>query len=425
MPMRAKKAILTAIVAVIASIPAARAWAEQSLTAVQLVQMALEVNPQVRAARARWDSARHSIKQNYAPADPVFNYLNVDSPTNGLSEASVHAITVTESFQFPGKAVLQADNAKRTAEIARLTYEATIRDIRAQVETAYYQVLLDGALARVTGENLANLKRILQVTEVAYSASQVTQSDFISAEFDLAAAQQQERQYRVAEANDKTSLNRLLNRRPDEPLPLEEKLELKRLVIPLDTLVARSSELRQEILEVALAEHNSATALRLARLEYAPDYTVGYTFDHYLIASGAPSPARTEDHGFSIGFNVPIFFWLKQREDVERAGFDLEAARDDLSSIRSQTAAAVTSLYRVTELAYESAMLYRDSLAPLARQDFQVALVAYQSGKVDFLTLAGALRRGYDAQVAYLQAANQFLASRVALEQAIGQPLFQ
>jgi hypothetical protein len=39
------------------------------------------------------------------------------------------------------------------------------------------------------------------------------------------------------------------------------------------------------------------------------------------------------------------------------------------------------------------------------------------------MTLAGVLRRSYDARVAYLQAANQFLAIRVALEQAIGEPL--
>ncbi|HEY6420390.1 MAG TPA: TolC family protein, partial [Candidatus Binataceae bacterium] len=70
-----------------------------------------------------------------------------------------------------------------------------------------------------------------------------------------------------------------------------------------------------------------------------------------------------------------------------------------------------------------TSLLYRDSLTPLARQDFEVALIAYQSGKIDFVTLAGALKRNYDARVNYLQAANQFLAGEVALEQAIGAPL--
>jgi outer membrane protein TolC len=91
--------------------------------------------------------------------------------------------------------------------------------------------------------------------------------------------------------------------------------------------------------------------------------------------------------------------------------------------LRNQTAAAVTALYRSVGLADETAQLYRQSLTPLARQNFQVALIAYQSGKIDFTTLAAALRRSYDARVSYLQAANQFFAGKVALEQTIGAPL--
>ena len=126
-----------------------------------------------------------------------------------------------------------------------------------------------------------------------------------------------------------------------------------------------------------------------------------------------------------MGINVPLFFWIKQDEDVRRARYDLEAARDDVGSIRSQTEAAVTTLYRNARLAYDTALLYRDSLIALARQDFEVALIAYQSGKIDFATLTQALKRSYDARVAYLQGTNQFLAGVVALEQTVGEPLAQ
>lgn len=421
-----RKALMSAATGLILVVLANRAWANPALGPTQLVEIATEVNPQVRAARDRWYSAMHQIKQNYAPADPLLGYANLDSATNGFSEASVHALTVTEPFQFPGKALLQADNAKRNAEIARLSYEATLRDVRAQTETAYYQILLDGALADVQADAVANLEQVLKVTQVAYSSNRVTQTDFISAEFDLATARQNQRQLHISELNDETILNQFLLRRSGEPLELDRKLDLTALEMPMDKLVDLATRVRQEILETALAERNSETALQLAKLEYAPDYTLGYTFDNYLLSSAAPSTTgRMQDHGFSISFNVPLFFWLKQAEDVKRAGFDLAAAREDLDSIRSQTAAGVTNLYRSAQLAHETALLYRDSLIPLARQDFEVALVAYQSGKIDFVTLAGALRRGDDARVAYLQAANQFLATRVALEQAIGQPLPQ
>ncbi len=413
-------AMLTVLALVLVLLPArARAAA---LGAEQLVQIAVETNPTIRAARARWDSAQHQVLQNYAPADPQFTYVNEDSPKL-LSHAAVHSHQVTESFQFPGKALLQADIAKRNAQITRLTYEAALRDLRAAVETAYYQILLDNALIAVNAENIANLKQVLKVAQVAYSANRVTQTDFISSEFDLAQAEQLQLQNQTAKANDETALNQLLNRPPGSPLELDQTLRLAPLKIQAATLVEMAARVRQEILQTALAESNSDTALKLAKLEYAPDYTVGYTFDYYLIpnfAPSAPGASATQDHTFSIGFNLPVFFWIKQREDVKSANYDLEAARADLSSIHSQTAALVTQLYRSAQLAYETSQLYQGTLIPLARQDFSVALIAYQSSKVDFVTLSGALRRSYDARVSYLTAANQFLAGRVALEQAIG-----
>jgi outer membrane protein, heavy metal efflux system len=425
MVMRAAKPLVIAILVLVAATAVRAAPADPALGATQLVEIAVEVNPQIKAAHARWQAAVHSIRQNYAPADPVIGLFNTDSATNGITQASVHTLTVTQSFQFPGKALLQADQAKRSAAIARLQYNAVIRDTRAAIETAFYQALLDGALAEVQGENIENLEQVVKVTQVAYAANQVTQTDFISAEIDLASARQQQRQLLTAEANDHTTINQLIDRPPDEPLLLDRKIALLPLEMPLDKLIDRAAAARQEILATALAESSANTALDLAKLEYAPDYAVGYIYDHYLLASAAPSPTRLRDHGFNVSFNVPIFYWLKQAEDVRRAGADLEAARDDLSSIHRQTAASVTMLYRNAGLASETAALYRDSLIPLARQDFAVALVAYQSGKIDFTALAGALRRDYDTRVAYLQAANQFLATRVALEQAIGAPLAQ
>jgi outer membrane protein TolC len=398
------------------------AWAggDPPISLNALMAAALEVNPQVLAARAQWQAAAHSIKQNYAPADPIFGYGNIDSPTNGFSEASLHALTVTQALQFPGKALLQADQAKLSAEGAHLVYEAAIRDVRAAVGTAYYQALLDQELGAVQVETVSELAEVMKVTQVAYSASQASQADFISTEFELAAARQSAQQLRIAELNDKTTLNQLLARPPDNPLVLERRLELTPLEFPLDKLIELANERRQEIIEAALGARNSETAMTLARLEYAPDYSLNYTFDNYLLASGAPSVNRLQDHGFAVTFNLPVFFWLKQKEDVRRAQYTLEAARHNLDLIRTQTAAAVTILYRNAQLGAQTAALYHDSLIPLAAQDYKVALVAYQSGKVDFLTLITTLRRYHDARVAYLQAANQFLAAKMGLEQSSG-----
>jgi cobalt-zinc-cadmium efflux system outer membrane protein len=415
--MRTISLLLIAVVLGLTFVPAV-AFA-QIMSLEQAVVQVRTVNPQVRGARYRWESAKHQIIQNYTPADPQFLFSNQDSWRGFLAGSGLHNMTVTQSLQFPGKGLLQGRDAERMAEIARLTYAAAVRDVTAQTKTAYYQNQLDLALNDLITENVTNLEQVLKVTQIAYTASRATQGDYINAKFALEADRELLRQQAVTIANDKTALNVLLDRRPDEPLQVDPKLDLTSFEATLDQVIEKAVSSRQEILQAALTEKNQDTAVTLAQLEYAPDYTVGFGLDHWLIASFAPKPNHTEDWNFQISFNMPVFFWAKN-EDIARARQDLDAAREDLESIRIQTAGQVTTLYRQILRSRETALLYRNTLIPLAHQAFAVMLVTYQGGKTDFTTLISTFRQESDARTAYLQAVNQLLAQKVALEQAVG-----
>ena len=425
MPARNNGRVLMFAIATMAFVASQARAADAPLSKEQLVEIAIEANPAVKSARYRWDSAVHSIAQTVAPNDPTFTYINSDSVKTPFGRAALREFNFTETFQFPGKALHQRNEAERNAEIAHLMLAATVRDVRAAVETGYFQLVLDQVLSEVNAENVQNLDQVVRVAETAYSASAVQQTDVISAEFNLATARQLERQYLTAVANDETALNLQLYRPVGSPLRVDRELKLEALNYPLDALIDRAYAARQEILEAALNERNANTALYLAKMEYLPDFTVGVQYDDYLVPSFAPKLSQPRDWVGIIGFNLPVFFWMKQSEDVVRAKANLAAARSDENLIRIQTAAAVVTLFRTARYAYETSILYRDSLIPLATQNFQVALTAYQSGKIDFLTLSTILQSEFSARVNYLQAANQFLAGEVALEQAIGAPLHQ
>ena len=419
MAMRAMKATVAVALLLVAWLRVEAAASEPGLTVDQLVEIALEANPQIKAARHRWESAKHQIIQNYTPADPQVSFTNSDSWRGFLAGSGLHNVTVTQALQFPGKGLLQGRTAERTAEIARLTYMAAVRDLTAQAKTAYYQIQLDLALNDLINANVANLERVLKVTQISYTASLATQGDYINAKFALEADRELARQQVVTIANDKTALNILLDRRPDEPLQVDRNFDLASFEATLDEVIERAVSSRQEILQAALTQQNQDTAITLAQLEYAPDYMLGFGFDHWLIASFAPALNHTEDWNFQIGFNLPIFYWAKN-EDIKRAHQDLDAAREDLESIRIQTAGQVTTLYRQILRSRETALLYRNTLIPLAHQAFEVMLVTYQGGKTDFTTLISTFRQQSDARSTYLQAVNQLLAQKVALEQAAG-----
>ncbi len=388
------------------------------------VKEVLAASPAVRAARAQYEAASHQLEQAYTPADPEVSLQNSQTP-NAFTKAQTRSVGVSEALQFPGKALLQGNEARRAAEIARLAYETARRDAAAQAVTAYYQLLLDSASVRISEQTAASLQEVLQVARIAYTANQNSQTDLISAQFAVLQASQTVLASEVAQANDEAALNQLLRRPPESPLALTTPLELAPYEPPLETVRQRALSARQELLEAALSEKNAQTARTLAWLELLPDFNLSWMRNNYPQGSiNSVSPAQPH-HDFSTGisFNVPLFFWFRQKQDIEAASRLLEAARESREGVALQTQTSVTQLYRLTQLAYKNALLSRDVLAPLAAQNLKVALIAYQAKKIDFTTLASILQSVFTARIGYLTAANQFLAGRVALEQAMGGPV--
>lgn len=55
----------------------------------KVISQAQTVNPQVRAARHRWESTEHQIIQNYTPVDPMFSFTSSDSPRGFIKRSGI------------------------------------------------------------------------------------------------------------------------------------------------------------------------------------------------------------------------------------------------------------------------------------------------------------------------------------------------
>ncbi len=433
--MKARAALLGLVLALAALRASGETVADtQRLSIDDAIKEAVAHNPAVRAAEANYNAALHQIEPAYTPADPQFSIQKSQTP-NGFTKAQTQSVGISQSLQFPGKGWLQGDQARRAAEIARLTYMAAVRDATAQAQTAYYQTLLDSASVRINSENAASLAEVLEVARIAYTANQNAQTDLISAQFALSQASQSVLASRTAQANDEAALNALMLRHPETPIQLTSEIDIKPFELPLDEVKAKALSTRQEVLTAALTEKNAKTARKLAWMELLPDFNVSWMRNNYPEGSinatqdeqaqRAVTGRAMPSHDFSTGISlsIPIFFWFRQKEDIRAASRLLEAARQNLDGVQIQTETSIVQLYRSMQLAYKNALLNRDVLVPLASQNLRVALIAYQSKKIDFTTLANILQSLYTARVNSLTAANQFLAGRVALEQAMGGPL--
>ena len=114
---------------------------------------------------------------------------------------------------------------------------------------------------------------------------------------------------------------------------------------------------------------------------------------------------------------------MKQKEDVVRADYDLQAAREDLQGLRINTAAQVTLLYRHAQFDFQEALRYRDTIVPAREEVFKSALAAYRKHGAYLAELVHGRVQLREARSAYLQAAARLMQDRISLEQEIGEPL--
>ena len=109
---------------------------------------------------------------------------------------------------------------------------------------------------------------MLKVSEIAYSTGQAAQTDFITAEVNLAQAQLQQRQYQVSWLTMRPALTSCSIETQAIHSTSIARCGWIGLDLRLQTAIDMAFHARQEILEAALTERNQNTALELARMEY-------------------------------------------------------------------------------------------------------------------------------------------------------------
>ncbi|MGH7802859.1 MAG: TolC family protein, partial [Candidatus Binatia bacterium] len=93
--------------------------AHASLKLADVLHLARERNPEIAAARARADAARHVPARVAALADPTLSWEAWNTPESfDVTEADNNIFKVTQRFPFPGKLGLARDGALREADSA-------------------------------------------------------------------------------------------------------------------------------------------------------------------------------------------------------------------------------------------------------------------------------------------------------------------
>jgi cobalt-zinc-cadmium efflux system outer membrane protein len=345
----------------------------------QLVQEALSHNPDIQAARQRWESAKAVIPQVQTLPDPKVSVGYLDM----VPQKEV-MYGMSQEVPFPGKLRLKGEIASRDAERLEQDYLSTQLAVIAQLKELFYELHFVHASINVVSKNKLLLEDFEQTATARYSVGQTAQQDVLRAQTEISrllarlATLEQRRQSLHAD------INRLLNRLPNDPLGPPQDMHftpLRHQPDELNNLLDQASPLlhgQQKALE------RSDQSVALAKREYYPDFE--------LDARGLHDTAmKTNGYQVMLNVKVPLYYATKQREGVREAVAGREASFQDLQALRQELLARIKDNLAQAERSERLVKLLKDAIIPQSSLTLTSAQASYAVGKVDFLTLLNSL----------------------------------
>jgi len=397
----------------------AQGSASQRLELSGLIAEALQNNPDVIAARKRWESARAVIRARRALPDPEFSYTYyVDSVETRVGPIE-QGFGLKQTFPFFGKRRLLGEMAVKEAEALKESYEALEMEVIRQVKRAFYDLFYISTIIDITHREKSLLKRFERTASAKYQTGKGLQQDILKVHVETSKLMDRllalNNQKQTAEAR----LNTLLNQPPDRPLGKPEQPELKDFPFQQQELFELLRKHRQELRAAKALIEESERAYDLAKREYFPDLTIGA---NYLQVG--KRTADVEDNGkdalsIMVGINIPI--WQRKLSSQAKSALEMIQARSSqYRTTLNQTLFEVKDNYFRIQTARETMDLYENVLIPQAEQSMKSAEAGYITGTVSFLDLLDAERILLQIQFGYWQAYTDYLKRIADLERAVG-----
>ena len=292
-------------------------------------------------------------------------------------------LKLTQNFPFPGKLAAKGEIARQQAVWYRQAYRESRLQLIRQVKEAWLGLYLQSRLLAVTGRSLQLLGEYITQSETRYATGKGQQADILKAQLERSALM--ERRLALTQQRDSAlaSLNALLGRAPDTPVPLPDELAASAFPHSLAELQDQAATQRPLIVAYQGLLEQSAAQKKLAHLNYYPDFSLGAV---YTFREQNRSDQGTDFVGLEFSVSLPVFR-EKRREAVSEAEQGEVMVRRQLDDFLNKTRFAITDGYAQLEKNRQLLELYRGGIIPQATQSFEAAVSGYQVGRQPFALL--------------------------------------
>ncbi|NIR65433.1 MAG: TolC family protein, partial [Aliifodinibius sp.] len=291
------------------------------------------------------------------------------------------------------------------------------------VKTTYYSLFFVDKSLETIDKNTRALEEFVKIAETKYSVGKGLQQDVLRAQVELSKMEDKRINLEQKRESLESRLNALLNRPVDQELGNIDTLRF----IPLPYDYAQLTELteqRRPLLQAWEAMiRQSDKKVNLAKKEYLPDFSVGLAYSQRDALQNGGRGVDFFSGMFSV--KVPLYFWRKQRKQVEENRYQRISVQEKYNQIRNQIYSDLEDTFTDVQKNKRLVELFQTGIIPQAMQSLNSAIAGYQTDKVDFLTLLNNQINLFNFQLDYYRILTDYNKNIAQLEAIVGEQLIE
>ncbi len=382
------------------------------LSLAELTAIALRNNPDTRVAWAAVEQSQAAERIARAGWWPTItaSYAGQRSKATSSSDTEVPARTrygpsvslsyLLFDFGSRGGAI---DQAAAEQLAARYSLNQTLQDLALAVETNYYLVIGNEALADANQLALDEAQANLDAARTRHGAGLATVADVYQAQSAAAAAQLSLQQSRGSARVARGALAAAAGYSPETVLQLRDwqpdDADITLPATPLDALMEQARRARPELLAAQASEQAAAAAVRAARGNALPSLRLNASAAQTRVTD----VGKTDQYSYGATLSVPVFQGFALRAAIDGARAALDSARASTESMRLSVEQQVWTAYQNVQTAHDSLAAARAQLES-AQQAADAIRARYKNGLSSILDLLSTEATLAQARVAGIQA---------------------
>jgi outer membrane protein, heavy metal efflux system len=394
----------------------------------QLVEEALQNNPEILAAKQKWEVFKEKVPQARALPDPMFGFGIINLPTNFRfrdEDMTMKEISVSQMVPFYGKRRLMGEMAEKESEAVFNEIQEKANRVIKEVKSAYYDLSHVYRAMVVVGRNKRILEDFAKIAEARYSVGEGIQQDVLKSHVEVSKMLDElimlAQRKRALEAK----LKALLNRPPETQMGEPEEVIFRKLPFTLEELQKMALEMNPTLKGMKKMIEAKGKAYALAKREYYPDFNFKFAYGQRDNSRGPEVMKRRDMLTGMMEMNIPIFYKSKQDRKVAETKAEILGAEAQYWAMKNEILYMVTDMSSMIQRVERQIDLYKTGIIPQASLQINSAMSAYRVNKADFMTLLDSQMTLYKYELEYHQALTEFEKNVASMGAAIGKQLFE